>query len=123
MTDTPIARWKRQPIEPILGVGDDRPHAVYFAYDPDQTLIYVGISCEPRTRLRAHARSAWGHEIAFWSADWYPNRTVAERAETDTIAEARPRHNVYGTPRFSQRCIETHPRHRHRRELPWQEEW
>lgn len=77
----------------------DRPTAVYRLFAGDDTLLYVGCSCEPRKRIVAdHLFKFWGPDIADFSFDWHDDRFTALRFEAQAIVEEAPLHNVRRTP-------------------------
>ena len=81
------------------------PHDVYRAYSGD-VLIYVGISVDVFTRLKAHKQYArW-----YWEADRLevvrrPNRSAARAEEARAIREHSPVHNV--TKENAWGCVES----------------
>lgn len=93
---------ERSPIDPAA----QRYH-VYHLYDAAGVLLYVGRSCQPLARLRAHIRAA----------DWAPRVTEIEghgpytwaeavRHERRDILRMRPAHNIDGVVRNTGRRVE-----------------
>ena len=71
--------------------------AVYRLYGTDDSLLYVGVSVDPRRRYLEHASTQpWGPEVArFEVAAWYDERRDALAAEAHAIRSDRPRHNLH----------------------------
>lgn len=68
---------------------------VYRIFDADDTLIYVGSSTSPTTRVGQHGRTAaWGDEIHYWTSEPHPSRSDAYAAEREVIRDEKPKHNV-----------------------------
>jgi predicted DNA-binding transcriptional regulator AlpA len=75
---------------------------VYWLFDRDGHLLYVGMGGEARTRLLEHRRvKPWWPDVdlAKTRVYWYESRREAADVETQTIEGDTPRHNVLGTPR------------------------
>lgn len=71
----------------------------YLVYDEEGVLIYVGVTQNPRDRLRHHARCLPG--AATYSYERMPSRAAAEQREQEIILAQAPMHNVaQGTGRF-----------------------
>ncbi|EGE40801.1 hypothetical protein GTY83_07100 [Streptomyces sp. SID4928] len=80
--------------------------AVYRVYNDQHDLIYVGMSYEPDARVRVQRREKpWGHEIAYYEADWHPDRAACQRAERALIESRQPRYNVTYTPEHQRRSL------------------
>ncbi|MFD1277406.1 hypothetical protein [Streptomyces kaempferi] len=70
--------------------------ALYRFFDPDGTLLYVGITNSPSARFSQHARDAaltWWPAAASSETSWYTNRLEAALAEVRAIREEKPLHN------------------------------
>lgn len=68
--------------------------ALYRLFDAQGTLLYVGITDDLRTRMRAHPLDKpWWPEVARKTVAWYDTREDADRAETLAIAAERPKYN------------------------------
>ena len=66
--------------------------ALYWIYDADGMLIYIGVADDPPKRFAQHAQSsAWWVLAARHNLQWYGTRTEAEKAE----AAAIKRHDPY----------------------------
>ena len=51
------------------------PVAVYRAYDIFGSLLYVGISMNPDSRMAQHRNNAsWGSRVAYVDVNWLPGR-------------------------------------------------
>lgn len=83
--------------------------AIYRLYDEADRLLYVGITSEPRTRLRGHRRDQeWWPEVVMSEIEWCETRAAAEVDEKRAIEEEHPKYNRvfngrqyrYGTRRF-----------------------
>ncbi|GAA2107904.1 hypothetical protein [Streptomyces synnematoformans] len=76
-------------------VDPTKPTALYRLFTSGDVLLYVGITVEPKVRLRVHSREkTWWHEVVRHEIEWHPDRAAAERAETDAIVTEKPRYNV-----------------------------
>lgn len=60
-----------------------------------ETLLYVGVSMAPDTRLASHrAKKPWWNLVDTVSMWWFPSRAEAFAAERTFIAYHRPLYNV-----------------------------
>lgn len=87
------------------------PTAVYWLHDAGGSLLYIGVSVSPRTRVQTHQRDMpWGGEIdpSRTVVEWFKDRPAALESEAQAIAAHAPPHNCTGTDR--------QPRSRHERE-------
>jgi predicted GIY-YIG superfamily endonuclease len=71
------------------------PTAVYRCYADDSTLLYVGVSLNPKRRISQHKackldRSAWTDRLAGVEVVWFENRTQAEATEREAIEKEGP---------------------------------
>lgn len=74
-----------------------RKCALYRHFDDQGTLLYVGISVEPTTRGRAHARHSAFMEFAVrQETEWLDSEEAAHAAEREAIANERPLFNKTG---------------------------
>lgn len=88
----------------------DRLTSVYRLFDDDDTLLYVGCSCEPDRRVRAdHLFKPWGQDVAYVTRAWYVDRFAALRQEARAIVEESPIYNVRRTPPERIRKLEPVP--------------
>lgn len=72
---------------------------VYFAWDADDDLLYVGSTIQAATRIRTHARSAeWWSEVARLSFDEYDTEVEVRRAEAAAIRKNPGLYNKGGVP-------------------------
>lgn len=71
-----------------------RPSSVYRVFDIEGVLLYVGMALCPPNRISAHRRKPWGHRIAYYSVEWFPDRETAKAAERAAIAREDPVHNI-----------------------------
>lgn len=73
----------------------DVPTALYWHYDANATLLYIGITDGLVGRGKAHAaRSSWVQFAKTSKSEWHPNRREAEDAEKKAIEAERPLFNV-----------------------------
>lgn len=75
------------------------PAFVYWLYDSDDQLLYVGCSTRPMWRVTSHRKNPWGPAIARVVTHQYPNRRAAAAAEIAEIRRLDPPHNVMFTTR------------------------
>jgi hypothetical protein len=76
------------------------PTAIYRLFDRSGSLLYVGVSVEPRTRIKTHIRDMpWGREVdgSRTRIEWAPDRPTALAVEASAIAEEAPAYNVTGS--------------------------
>lgn len=88
--------------------GVNIPTALYFWYDADGALLYIGITGDLATRQSSHAkRSSWAEFAARSTVQRYPSRSAAEAAEKAAIEAERPLFNhVYNdTPEARARLV------------------
>ncbi|WP_372344689.1 GntR family transcriptional regulator [Streptomyces sp. KL116D] len=72
----------------------DERTALYRLYDEDDRLLYVGISSEPKKRMKAHAADKpWWPEVATRDFEWFDTRAEAADAEVETIRREQPAYN------------------------------
>jgi predicted GIY-YIG superfamily endonuclease len=72
----------------------DQRTALYRLYDADDVLLYVGISSEPKQRLKKHKwTQRWGGLIARQAVEWFDTWAAAEDAEEEAVKAERPIHN------------------------------
>lgn len=76
----------------------DRPTAVYRLYDREGTLLYVGITCDIKTRWMYHQRRAWWPLVHRKDVKWRDNRFQALQEEGRAIKTEDPVHNIAGQP-------------------------
>lgn len=68
--------------------------ALYRLYGADDKLLYVGITTEPKVRMKAHAADkSWWPEVTTREFEWFGTREEAAKAEIDAIRAERPAHN------------------------------
>lgn len=88
--------------------------SLYRAYDSDDTLLYVGITCQGPARLDTHRRtSGWWDDVSYIIVEHSDDRRTVDQAETVAINTENPIHNVakslrlrpHGTPANSLRLI------------------
>jgi predicted GIY-YIG superfamily endonuclease len=73
----------------------NKKSCVYWLYDADGELLYVGLTTNPLGRISQHrSRQPWGKEIDDYEVEWFPNRETAKSAERAAIHYDNPLHNV-----------------------------
>lgn len=74
--------------------------ALYRFYDRHEALLYVGISNDPRRRLKEHAAAkSWYPRIQHQAITWYDSEAQARAAEDRAILGERPEYNIAGAIR------------------------
>ena len=74
--------------------------ALYRIWSED-ALIYVGVSCNPWSRLASHIRDKdWSMLSRRVDIEWHETRDAALRAEMRAIAAEKPLHNLAGVVEF-----------------------
>lgn len=72
-----------------------QPNTLYRFYAPDGALLYIGITKDLGTRLKAHNRQKdWFVEVADVKLEHFPSRDAVEAAERAAIANENPRWNI-----------------------------
>jgi hypothetical protein len=69
------------------------PHFVYRCFDKDNTLLYVGRSCNVMNRIYDHREKPWGKDISKITTESYKNFSHADYREQFVIGAERPLHN------------------------------
>ncbi|MEV0214369.1 hypothetical protein [Micromonospora sp. NPDC050695] len=98
--EAPSSPW---PLSPAA-----RPTALYFWYDADGLLLYIGITGDLATRQSSHAkRSSWSEFADHSKIRRFPSRPEAEAAEKAAIESERPlfNHQHNDTPEARQRLV------------------
>lgn len=68
---------------------------LYRLFDAAGTLLYVGISSDPKVRWINHAgKKDWFPQVAATTFQWFDTRASAEAAEVEAIKAERPLHNI-----------------------------
>jgi hypothetical protein len=79
----------------VTSTSAPEPTAVYRLVGSDESLLYVGISNQPRVRWQQHALDKpWWPDVADKHTTWYPDRSQAEDEEDRAILAESPRYNV-----------------------------
>lgn len=74
---------------------------VYVAYAVDGKVVYVGISSQPKYRIKEHRRnSKWFKFADRFELIKCENRFEAERKEGELIALHTPQHNLQKNPKY-----------------------
>jgi hypothetical protein len=86
-----VHEMRQYPTLQALLAAIQKPTAVYRYYDPDDILLYVGISETLAARGLRHIKaSVWMDFAARSTISRYPTRTQARRAEIKAITTERP---------------------------------
>ena len=84
-----LSGLKEPAVSPAPRVG--QRCALYRHFDPDGTLLYVGISVDPDTRNKQHGRdSKWHRFSTRVIVEWHESTDLAHRAEKRAIRNERP---------------------------------
>lgn len=81
---------------------NERRHLIYFAHAEDGTLLYIGRTCELRSRLAAHRRNEewWAPLVTrIKTISVKGDEREAHRLEQNAIRKHRPPFNKAGNPR------------------------
>jgi len=72
-----------------------KTHILYRCYDATNTLLYVGMTNDPETRIQYHRRNQpWWHHVDHIRLQNLPNRDALVRAETAAIQLEQPLYNI-----------------------------
>lgn len=97
----------RTPTLPPLA---ERRTAVYRLFAADGELLYVGISCDLKTRLSDHrCHKVWWPDVDRIAIDWHVNRASALDQEAQAATYEKPRHNVLRPDPRKVRASDTEP--------------
>lgn len=70
-------------------------HALYRFFDAGNRLLYIGLTLDPGSRWKGHARDKpWWLDVHTVTIEHFPDRPSVERAEKAAIKAEAPRHNV-----------------------------
>jgi predicted GIY-YIG superfamily endonuclease len=73
--------------------------AVYRLFDARSGLLYIGIAKNFGRRWQQHsAAKPWWPQVQRQTVDWYPDREMADEAETLAIADEKPLYNIAKVP-------------------------
>lgn len=75
------------------GWADDKPHDVYWVYDRDDRVLYIGCSRQLEERLEQHKKKEWWHRVAWVEVETFGDRHSALEAEKAAIFAERPPFN------------------------------
>jgi predicted GIY-YIG superfamily endonuclease len=71
------------------------PTALYRYFDADGQLLYLGITCNLKSREQQHQqKSTWWPHAVRRTDEWLPDRAAAELAEARAVRAERPKHNL-----------------------------
>lgn len=75
----------------------DALHVLYRFFDAEGVLLYVGITCNPGTRMMTHARQkSWWSQVASSTMQHLDSREALEDAERLAIRSEFPKYNLCG---------------------------
>lgn len=69
------------------------PHHLYRIHDHTGTLLYIGITWDLCTRMRAHTKAAWWPRLGTITLEQHPHYIAARKAEKNAIQAEGPIHN------------------------------
>jgi hypothetical protein len=96
-------KLNRPPIDPAA----ERYH-VYRLYDGEGALLYVGRSCQPLQRLRAHhSKAEWAAKVVGIEGHGPYTWGEAVRREREEILRLRPLHNIDGIVKNTGRTFDS----------------
>lgn len=73
---------------------DEKPTDVYWVYDAEDRLLYVGMSYQLEQRLLSHHKNKdWWPRAARIETETFPNRPLAREREWDAIWNDKPLFN------------------------------
>src|SRR5271169_4755187 len=73
--------------------------ALYRAFDVNETLLYVGVSANPFSRIRTHkSQSRWWKKAVKITLDHFRTKESARRAESLAIKAESPKYNLRSRP-------------------------
>ena len=77
-----------------MSMGVNVPHALYRFFGADDTLLYIGITCDPGSRWTKHAEERpWWCEVSRVTLETFDTRDAVLAAEAAAIRTERPRYN------------------------------
>lgn len=69
-------------------------HVLYRMYDAHGALLYVGLTTEPKSRIRAHEHDKqWWPQVATISLEHFPSKSELRSAERRAVETERPLYN------------------------------
>lgn len=72
-----------------------RSQTLYRFFDERESLLYVGITCNPGTRIGKHRQEKdWWNAVAHIDMERYPSRESVLEAEREAIKRERPLYNI-----------------------------
>lgn len=85
---------------PLAGEADEgRVHCLYRFFDASAALLYVGITCNPGARIKAHStQKDWWREVASSTMEHFDSREALANAERHAIRTEGPKYNIAGKP-------------------------
>ncbi len=81
-----------------MGAASDYSHVLYRFWDAADSLLYVGLTCDPGSRWSAHiGDKPWWTEVAKITLEHHPDLAAVQAAEHEAIRSENPRFNRSGT--------------------------
>lgn len=81
-------------------MNSDWPTDVYWLFDAEDRLLYIGMTGGLKVRLHSHRLyKEWWPRVARVETETFPNRELARERERDAIFEEAPLFNAPGRPR------------------------
>lgn len=86
-----------------------KEHVLYRIYGQEKELLYVGVTCGPRRRMKEHsADKGWWSDVADIELEHFESREKLEAAEAAAIEKEKPRHNkIRGVAKRIKRRVES----------------
>ncbi|WP_329616440.1 GIY-YIG nuclease family protein [Streptomyces brevispora] len=82
--------------------------ALYRLYDADGSLLYVGVTRDPKRRFRDHrGKKRWWGEVSSHSIEWVDIESHALQMEVQAIVMESPKYNVRSTEAYKAQQSET----------------
>lgn len=70
-------------------------HVLYRMFDTNKTLLYVGITNDPKSRFKTHSKTKpWWSQVSQITVETFDSREALSRAEQIAIRAENPRHNI-----------------------------
>lgn len=91
----PSSQLNRLVIDREIDLEKCDQHFVYKMYSSDNELLYVGETCNIRSRLKAHMKDKpWWNDITSIRVDAYVDRKSGRLAESIAIRDEFPKYNI-----------------------------
>lgn len=91
----PYSQLNKLVIDREIDLEKCNQHFVYRMYSSDNELLYVGETCNIRSRLKAHMKDKpWWNDITSIRVDSYVDRKSGKLAEAIAIRDECPKYNI-----------------------------